>query len=330
MTATSDRHLSVESFVGYLESAAPIDHPIPGTPRIILFTDPARSRIGIRGPATPTETSGPTGLIHVSVHAIHHEGRRMIELAVSDPRLFADAYPLLCAVADRVQMSGLTMTAAVDETLRRLGHLLRPEDALSQETEVGLLGELCLLSGLIQVLGADDAVETWRGGQHEEHDFGLSSHDIEVKTTASERRAHWITSLEQLVPTGTRPLWLVSYQITRAGTGGCTLADLIARVRDLLGTGSSRNRFDEKLRAAGWRHRYTARTHQRWRHRNPPAAFAVQPGFPHLTPTLLTEAGVDTIHITDVRYRLDLTGRTTDQPTPTLGNALDQGQQELL
>ncbi len=138
---------------------------------------------------------------------VHISGSRHVQLEVKDPDLFTDAYPVLCAVADRVQLDGQTIGTAISSTLRQLGHLLRAEDALSREAETGLVGELALLTGMIGVYGPADAVKTWRGGHGEEHDFGLPGVDLEVKTTISERRVHWVSSLTQLVPTGDRPLF---------------------------------------------------------------------------------------------------------------------------
>ncbi|MFV2112932.1 PD-(D/E)XK motif protein [Micromonospora sp. LOL_025] len=260
---------------------------------------------------------------------MHHDGQRMIEVAVTDPRLFVDAYPLLCAVADRVQLDQQTLTAALVETLRRLGHLLKTEDVLSQEKETGLIGELLLFAGLVHAAGPDNALASWRGGQAEEHDFGLPDHDVEVKTTVSERRAHWISSLTQMVETGGRELWLVSLQITAAGSAGRTLPNLITSVRGKLSSTAHRATFDDLLRGSGWRDRYSATCQRRWRLRTPAEAFQVTETFPRLTPSLLADAGVDGTHVTDVRYRLDLTGRSGDPTPQILTDALTRGQREL-
>ncbi|WP_406077243.1 PD-(D/E)XK motif protein [Micromonospora sp. NBC_00858] len=328
MTAPADRHLSTDSFADYLRSPVPIDHPIPGLPRIVLFVDPQSSRVGLRGPATPHEVP-PLGLEHLTVHAVHHDGQRLIEIAVTDSRLFVDAYPLLCAVADRVQLDRQTITAALTETLRRLGHLLQTEDVLSQEKETGLVGELLVLAGLAHTVGPDTALASWRGGQAEEHDFGLPDHDIEVKATVSERRTHWISSLTQMVATGERPLWLVSLQVTSAGSGGRTLPDLIAGVRTRLPSTTQCTAFDDLLRSSGWRDRFGATCQRRWRLRTPPEAFQVTEAFPRLTPRLLADAGVDGTRVTDIRYRLDLTGLTGHPMPQILTDALTRGQLEL-
>lgn len=329
MNPTAGRHLSVDDFSHYVRTGVPIEHPIPGAPRILLFTDPQRARIGLRGPAVAHETPPVGELENLTVCAVHHDGQRMIEVAVTDPTIFTDAYPLLCAVADRVQLDGHPLTRALAETVRRLGHLLRREDSLPIEVEAGLLGELVVVAGLARTAGTVAALEAWRTHPGEEHDFGLPRLDVEVKATTSERRTHWISSLTQLVPTGQRSLWLVSVQITRAGADGTTLGELIRRVRDLFAAAGDPDPFDARLRSAGWRDSYNVHAQQRWRLRTPPAGFAVIPGFPHLTPDLLTAAGIDSTHITDVEYRLDLTGRHQDVCPDDLARVLAVGQQEL-
>ncbi|GAA1774299.1 PD-(D/E)XK motif protein [Luedemannella helvata] len=325
----TERHLSADSFAGYLRSRSPIEHPIFGNPRLFLFIDPQRGRVGLRGPAAPNETAPPSGLEHLSIHTVHHDGERMIEIAVTESRLFEDAYPVLRSIADRVQLDGLRVSDATVETMARLGHLLRPEEGLSRQVETGLLGELCLLAGLTTASDATTALASWRGGHAEEHDFGLLDFDVEVKTTASERRAHRISPLTQLVPTGTRPLWLVSFQVTLAGTGGTTLGDLVSRVRQLISGATDRRRLDELLYATGWRDRYARTCEHRWRLRTEPATFAVSGTFPHLSPAMLDSLGVDPAHITDVTYRLELTGRPEDAPPRELADAVNAAGLEL-
>jgi hypothetical protein len=319
MTSLSARHLTAESFNQYLRAAIPIEHPIPGTPRLLLFIDPDRLRIGLRGPVYG-EVPSATGLEHVTVHVVHHEGRRQTEIAVTDSRLFIDGYRLLCAVADRVQLQGQSMLVALTETIKLLGHLLRREETLTREVEIGLLGELSVLGGVASVHAPRTALAAWRGGKVEEHDFGLERHDVEVKTTSSERREHWITSMFQLVPTTDRPLWLVSVQVTRAGSGGRTLGDLVNQVRTLYPEVRERDAFDARLQNAGWHDRYAETCVERWRMRTSPALFAVDSGFPRLTAELLAAGGVDTAHITNVRYQIDLTDLAeTAQPAALAG-----------
>jgi hypothetical protein len=329
MNPVPERHLSVDSFSAYLRAGAPIEHPVPGTPRLHLFIDPERVRIGLRGPAGPRESPTPTGLEHVTVRAVHHNGQRLMEIEVRDASLFVDAYPVLCAVADRVQLDGQPITAALTATLRRLGHLLRPENILPRELEIGLLGELIVLSGLVRVIGTANSLASWRGAQAEEHDFDLGECDLEVKTTTSERRGHWIASLSQLEPTGDRLLWLLSCQITAAGTSGRTLPELVERTRALFVDHAERDRFDRRLSEAGWSERFVATCRHRWRLRSTMTTYCIRVGFPRLSAGRLQDAGVNLAHISDVRYRVDLTGWPADHPPAPLDVVIANAHLEL-
>lgn len=323
-----DRHLSGDSFNAYLGTGLPLEHPIDGDPRLVLFLDPDNRRIGLRGPARVNETPAATGLENLSIAVAHHQGHRLIEIAVEEPRLFADAYPVLCGVADRAQLDGMPISRALQETLRRLGHLIRTEQVLTREVETGLLGEMSLLAGLIAVTTPESALQAWRGGT-EEHDFGLPDMDVEVKTTTSESRRHRISSVTQLQPTGDRPLWLLSHQVTPAGSAGTSLAELIQRVRAMFPTALLRDSFDKRVQAAGWRHRYADTPLERWRLRTEPTLFHITSGFPRLSPAILTAAGVDLDAVIDIRYSLDLSGRTPDPASSPLHDAVNTGRQEL-
>ncbi|MFV2083414.1 PD-(D/E)XK motif protein [Micromonospora sp. LOL_021] len=322
------RHLSGDSFAKYIATGLRLDHPIQGKPRVILFFDPERHRIGLRAPAHRNEEGLSTGLEHLRMSIVHYSGRRMVEVAVTEPQLFLDAYPVLCGIADRSQLDGMTVSQAMQVTLRRLGHLIRSEQTLTREVETGLLGELALLAGLANTMSPDAAISAWRRGT-EEHDFGLSEFDVEVKSTTSESRTHRVSSLTQLQPTANRPLWLLSLQITEAGTAGVTVAQLIAKVRSSFTTLANREDFDLRVRTAGWRHRYEHGSLQRWRLRNEPATFQVAGDFPRLTPALLATAGADLQAITNVSYRVDLTGRSRDQAPSLLDCAVKAGELEL-
>lgn len=303
------RHLTAESFARCLHSGVPMEHPIKGHPPITLFTDPDRTEIGLRVPEISSNGPFETERENVRVRAVHRHEGRFLEVVVDDPHLFVGAYPVLCGIADRVQIDGLGLANALASTIRLLDQLLRRDNGLTLEREVGLLGELLILRSLCDRLDIADAVAAWRSGEAEEHDFSVYGIDIEVKTTSSERRMHWIASLTQLVPTGNRPLWLLSHQLTRAGAGeGRSLRDLVADVRAVVGEGANRDTFERQLANAGWADTYGKTVRDRWLRRTPSLAFQVGSDFPRLTPTILNNASLSLVRISDVRYRIDLTG----------------------
>jgi hypothetical protein len=315
----NERHVSTEGFDQYLGSRVPVEFRIDGAPNAFVFIEPLRPELGLRI-AVSVDTEAPeTGLSNILARISVRHGMRFLEVVVTDSALFRDAYPVLCSMADRVQLDGLPAAAALRATLEKMSSLLRSPEMMSREREIGLFGELLVLGGLIDTLGATGAVQTWRGGQSEEHDFGLPDLDVEVKTTSGERRVHWIESLTQLVATRERPLWLVSHQITSAGAGaGHTLSALVDLIRTKIGIGPARDRFEGAVVDSGWREEDREPLTTRWTRRTVSLAYAVLGTFPRLTPDALRDTGLPLDRILEVRYRIDLDSLTSQRDAPAI------------
>ncbi len=103
---------------------------------------------------------------------------------------------------------------------------------LSQEEEVGLIGELTCLERLIESgLAPSTAVEAWIGPQHGLQDFALDERAIEIKsTTAAKGFCVTIHSLEQLDWQRAGSLVLCGLRFSEHPTGA-TLNDIISRLR---------------------------------------------------------------------------------------------------
>jgi hypothetical protein len=133
---------------------------------------------------------------------------------------------------------------------------------------------------------------------------------LEVKTTLGERREHWISTATQLARTGDRPLYLVSIQLTSAGLGvGWTLPRLVADVRAAV-TGSGEP-FEAALRHSGYRDRDADLYRSHWALRTSPAFYRIDDQFPALTQDRIDTSVPSAQRITDIRYRIDLSGMPT-------------------
>nr|WP_232541536.1 PD-(D/E)XK motif protein [Nocardia bovistercoris] len=293
--------------------------PVPGAPAASVFINPVTPELGLRIEIPSVSAAPETGLSNVTTRVTTFDGHWYLEVVVTNGALFRDAYPVLCAMIDRVQLDGMKPAVALRATLAKLSSLLLSSATLSREREVGLFGELLVLGGLFGTLGARDALQAWRGGDAQEHDFGLPELDIEVKTTSSERRTHWIESLTQLVPTGVRPLWVVSHQITPAGAGaGRTLPELVDLVRSQMSDDALRDRFETELVGSGWYESARDRLSTVWTRRTPSVPHAVTGDFPRLTPDAIRTDWVPMGRIPDVKYRINLDGLETTQPVPDI------------
>ncbi|MEC3979841.1 PD-(D/E)XK motif protein [Amycolatopsis sp. H20-H5] len=310
-----DRHLDASTFERYVDMGVPLEFAVEGHPPVQVFIDPATPAIGIRIPDDGTRPE--SRLEHLVARKVFRDDAQWIEVLITQQELFLDGYPLLCAIIDRLQLQNMCTDAAVTETLRVLGRILQRIDVLTVEMEIGLLGELLVLRTLIDPLGAGTAVDAWCGPHAEEHDFALDGLDLEVKSTQSERRAHWISSWTQLDESPGCPLWLLSLQLTRSGpTAGRTLPGYIEHVRAAVGPGVALDMLDQKLNRTGWRSAMAPIMHTRWLLRSTPTVHRVSVGFPRLTRAAADTDAVGVGRITDLRYRIDLTDMPSADGVP--------------
>ena len=276
----AERHLAIDSLQDYLQAGAPAIVPIVGEPPAALVIEPSRNRIAVRLPWDGVTPPDLTRYENLATDVLSERGMSWVEIRVQEEGLLYDAYPMLCAIADRVQIDGLTFGQAVREVLATYHDLLARRFGLGDERELGLYGELLLLEHLMLRFGPLQSVTAWRGPYGEEHDFSLEEQDVEVKTTSTDRRVHWIGALEQLTPSPMRALWLISIQLTTAGDGpGRSLSDLVEAVRTDL-TEEASHLFENALISFGWRSHEIALYQRRFRLRSQPLVLRVDSDFP--------------------------------------------------
>ncbi|MFE1909504.1 PD-(D/E)XK motif protein [Streptomyces gardneri] len=237
-------------------------------------------------------------------------GLRMARIRTTQMELMRDFHDLLLAIADRIVTKNRSLDRAFSETVDGWSSLLDRPRALSFERRIGLLGELSMLSRLADTYSWETAVEAWTGPYGEEHDFALLDFDIEVKTTAAERRRHVIHGIEQLQATPDRPLWFASLRLTRGGAGGRTLSESVHAVREAVAdrAPAALARLDAALRSSGWS--AEGADDERWTPRDDALVLAAE-SVPRLNSSLLAAATLE--RISAVRYETDVTGLT---PTP--------------
>ena len=222
----SDRHLSASEIQRQVDNDLPISFGVPGAPNCQIRILPTDRLVEI---LVEDDQSDPDvkGLRSLRLSTTILEGTSWRSLSIEWVSTPVEAYLFACAVTDRVQLGGESLAKATDVVLRGMKDLLRREDSLSRDAEIGLAGELVVLISLMTQSGVSTALDSWLGVYGEEHDFSVTSTDLEVKTTTSEERAHWIASATQLLPVPGRPLRLVSIQLTpKNGKSALTLAEI--------------------------------------------------------------------------------------------------------
>lgn len=318
------RHLDRAGLEDYLSTNAPATLKIDGQPAVYLVIDPVTPRLALRTTLGRGGMPDLSGYRNISTATVYWEDRTWCELSAQGA-IARDAYPLLCAIADRLQLQSLDFRQATADSLKAFKELLAHRDRLSDEEETGLFGELLVLRHLMERVAPDDALSMWQGPAAAEHDFDLGGSDAEVKTTTAESRRHWIGSAEQLAPTVGRCLWLISIQLTEAGVGAFSLPLLIEDTEKRLPEPRHLETFRLKLQAMSWRPDASASFTRRFRLRTPPSVFLVDDGFPSLTPPMLRSLSADAARIVQLRYLVDLTGLPSAMNPPDVIAAIADG-----
>ena len=107
--------------------------------------------------------------------------------------------------------------------------------ALGPEREVGLIGELAVINGLLdEGLSCSSVIDAWKGPLDGEQDFELGSGAIEVKATVSQIGfPARVGSLQQLDDHIRQPLFLMGVKL-RLNSEGFSLPSLVAQTRERL------------------------------------------------------------------------------------------------
>lgn len=153
-----------------------------------------------------------------------------------------------------IHVEGRDPAIAVDKTIDEMRSALRPVvPDLSHTEQIGLFGELWVLSNVLFSTVGSRICHVWSGPDSERHDFVGQAVHIEVKTTTRSEPKHEISRVDQLrAPAGKR-LLMVSVLLERSLGGEETLADRVDEVREKLGDdGHAIDVFEAQLAKLGW------------------------------------------------------------------------------
>jgi hypothetical protein len=285
-----------------------LPHLIAVGPGISVFTDASPARIGLRFEVAAAEpAANPSLLEQITISDVMIDGRRQLEIATTAPALFESFYGLAAQVISTV-VAGESPAQALNGSVAHWEALIRQTTVLPEERQAGLFGELIFLERLTAA-GVEDPVATWVGPDRQAHDFRWGELEFEVKTTSGTARVHTINGLTQLMPSLSCRLFLISIQLTDAGTGGRSLPELVGSVRGGLSPAALAD-FDRKLGLAGYLDRHAPHYRRRRRLRGDTTLIEVGSGVPRLTPAALT-ALPDTYAASRIRnavYDIDVGG----------------------
>lgn len=156
---------------------------------------------------------------------------------------------------------------------------------LGPEAEIGLIGELKVLSSIIEAgVSAAIACEAWVGPLDGRRDFELGTGGLEIKTTlAASGFPARIGSLDQLDDTVRQPLFVGGVRLRQAASGQ-GLPDFVEEMRDIIrGDAEAERLLSDRLIAAGYFDTHADSYPRRFVHAGL-RILRVADGFPRLTP----------------------------------------------
>jgi hypothetical protein len=246
-----------------------------------------------------------------------------LTVTCTEPELHKYFYTYICHALEVIREENRPTVLAFRESWARTQELLEQQLVLSRDKQLGLLGELTLLSKVAETHRHQwrAALDSWHREANAEHDFAFSSVDIEVKTTSKEDRVHMIGSLNQLRPSPGRGLYLLSLQFSpspKYAIGSTSLNDKISEILDALAWSEDlSSQFRKRLMSAGWNEDHSSYYNHTLIQRSQPKLIKVDDAFPRLTPENLGNLPPDLlVRIQSVVYAVNVTGLGEDL-TPT-------------
>ena len=298
-------HLDPKTVEAYFRLGVKAAFDLQQDPLVRMEIDPPHETIEVTTPAAGADPE-VTAFERLGFSRFTRDGIEWFRLRVDARDMHYEAYVLLESVVDQLR-AGTSFRHAVSEAVVALKDLLASRSRLTEEKELGLIGELLVLQHVIETADESVAIASWLGPLAEEHDFAFGDFDAEVKTTKSESRTHLIGSETQLEPSPARPLHLISIQLTRAGNAahGFTLVTLITDIRSRLD--QSRRTFDLALEGLGWRDADADLYRTRYQLRTVPRAYDIDDQFPAITSPRLDDVVPNRAHVSGVTYRVNVT-----------------------
>lgn len=318
--AVKDRHLSWTNLSAIIERGHPARLSIPGEPKLDLLVEAGSALLALLAPVSSNVVLPASPLEEIRTEKVELDGKTYLLVGTATKPLFREFYGFLATVADLIQQEHRPPLEALQKGLESWRKLLRSATLLTAEQEMGLFGELWLLTRLIQTSGPE-ALDGWTGPLAEPHDFRFGQKELEVKSTRRRERTHMISSLNQLVPSHQRELFLLSLQFEPTdASGGRSLAGSIARIREMLAADPIRfGAFNKFLESTyGYRDEDSAHYGQAFQLRSVPILIPVNMQCPKLTRTEINAAMPEGLiyRLVEVHYMINVDGLGYADGTP--------------
>ncbi len=206
-----------------------------------------------------------------------------------DPKLVRTFCAVVRDVLDRLQATSVT-SKQVSAALSAWDDLLRRKSKLTDESELGLWGELYIIS---RTADPGAMVDVWRGPLGETIDFFGGGVALECKTS-SQRHIHQVSHRQATFDGDSISAFVTSVWACEDATSGKTLVDMID---EIMVSVSDEAGFLQKLMAAGYQEDHRPEYLRRLACPSPPSYFHNE----HIPKIRAIDDG-----ITNIRYDVDL------------------------
>ena len=232
----------------YIDTGTPVEDPILDDPEFRLIFHPNPRQLGVRlfvGNGRDLPKVGE--LKNVKVNKVQIGGQSYAQVLTDAVQLFPSIYALIGDVLRRIEAGETDCVAALASSLRNFEALVARAGEISREDAIGLYGELLVLESLIQAGKAD--AKAWIGANRQSHDIRIKNVELEIKTTSSNNRHHFVHGLNQLTPSPDHDLHVVSVRLASPGSGtGRSLDQLVSDLLAVLsGDKESATYFENEL-----------------------------------------------------------------------------------
>lgn len=300
--------------------------PIDGSPHVDLVLTPGAQQIAIYVEGGANEPLA-SPLSEIRVTNEQWQGARTLRVVCAEPSLLRAFFDFICCIADEVQLNRRLALEALDLAARQYLRLFERVRLLSEEQEVGLIGELLILEMVARLSSWGFGLDAWHRATNAEHDFDLGNVDLEAKSTRTETRVHVINSLTQLEPTQGRRLFVASVQLTATGAGaGINLPSLVKHLADAAeseqaGLGAA---LRARVREVGYRDEHAPHYVSNLRLRDSIMLIHVDKSCPSLVPASLMQLAPHTApRFRRVSYSVDLSGLGAQLTDERLGELIN-------
>ncbi len=286
-----------------------------GEPRLLLPLD--------SGETTQDFAEAPSLRIVVSSYVTDGKATRFVDLTCLVPDLESVFSEVTAQILARIE-AGQACVAAAQTTILDFRRLLLRSSSVAPSKIVGLIGELFVLSRLLD--RSPNAWRTWRGPIGDRHDFRSGDHSLEVKTSSRASQSITVSSIDQFsAPTG-GSLHLLHLVLEQTPGGLLTVSALGQAVLD---KANGPDRVIDCLAAIGCTDVNSASWNSVAFRLEAEQLYEIENGFPRLIPSMILGGSLP-VGVTELTYRIDLVAASSFRRNPNELNNLENRLIECL